>query len=134
MAEATINQTMVLVNDWKTLPCKSLVLAKLLCDLLCCCIYAIESIGFVFVGVVGLIDPFDLAASEEHDSGDLFSSTIFFVFRILQGVCCLSIVSNCSFCALSAAISVSKLLLESITLSDSCENEMKTVFLKNTIH
>lgn len=80
--------------------------------------HAIESIGFVFVGVVGLSDP--LAASEEQDSGEVFPSVALFVFLMLQGTCSLSIFSNCSFCAFKVTISASKWSFDSFTLSDSC--------------
>ena len=92
--------------------------------------HAIESMGFVFVGVVGLSDPFDLAASEEQDSGEVFSSVRFLMW---QGICSLSILSNCSFCAFNSAISASKLSFDAFTLSDSCaskqmEKEVSVIF------
>ena len=48
MAEATINQTMVLVNDWKTLPCKSLVECSSAMRNLTLDIFGLVGFGFNF--------------------------------------------------------------------------------------
>lgn len=78
------------------------------------------SIGLILVGVVGLCD---FEASDEHDPGEVFPSLLLLELLRLQGMCILSILSNCSFCAFKVAISFSNSLFDSITLSDSCETK-----------